>query len=134
MMSKTIKVGLLSAACIVAAIPLAACNTGPTANRGSMEPAIVANANRKEALTGETVMVDARTVNLGEGSTVSWAVSPNVAKISPMEVNRGLSAKFTADQPGTYIVTATAKLPDGRHISSETNIMVKGRSLTSDDK
>lgn len=133
-MTKIVKFGLLAAASVVSVLPLAACNSGPTSKRESMEPAIVATASRKEALTGESIVVDARTINLGQGSDVTWAVSPNVAKISPTKTNRGLTAMFTADQPGTYVVTATAKLPDGRNISSETNIMVKGRAMTSDNK
>lgn len=133
-MTKIVKFGLLAAACVVSALPLAACNNGPSSKRASMEPAIVATASRKEAIVGESVVVDARTINLGQGSNVTWAVSPNVAKINPSDNNRGLTAMFSADQPGTYVITATAKLPDGRAISSETNIMVKGRAMTSDNK
>jgi hypothetical protein len=131
-MTTIVKYGLLAAACVVSALPLTACNSSPSAKRESMEPAIVATASRKEAITGESVVVDARTVKLGQGSNVSWAVSPNVAKFKPTDTNRGLSAMFSADQPGTYVVTATAKLPDGRTVSSETNITVRGRAMTSD--
>ncbi len=133
-MTTIVKAGLLAAACVVSVLPLAACNSGPSTKRESMEPAIVTTATRKEAIVGESVVVDARTVNLGQGSKVTWSVSPNVAKISPSDANRGLSAMFSADQPGTYVVTATAKLPDGRNISSETNIVVKGRAMSSENK
>jgi len=129
-MKMMMKGALLAAACVVSAIPLTACESSPSTKRSSMEPAITAMASRKETLAGESVVVDARTVNLGQGSNIQWSVSPNVAKISPTDSNRGLTAMFTADQPGTYVVTASANLPDGRRINSDTTIVVNGRSST----
>ncbi len=129
---KLMRTSTIAAAGLACAFTLAACNSHPSAMRESMAPTITASASHKEALTGESVLVDARTTNFGEGSKVKWSVSPDVAKISPTDDSRGLSAMFSADQPGTYVVTASAKLPDGNMLRSETNIVVKGRAMSSD--
>lgn len=81
---------------------------------------------------GETRRVTIRTENLVGAQAINWSVSPDAGRISPEQQANGQSAIFTAEQPGTYVISASADLGNGRVVSDQTTVTVHGRPITSD--
>jgi hypothetical protein len=81
---------------------------------------------------GETRRITIRTENLVGAQAISWSVSPDAGRISPEQQAHGQSAIFTSEQPGTYVISASADLGNGRVVSDQTTVTVHGRPITSD--
>lgn len=94
-------------------------------NESAAAPKINISTESHNISAGTTTRLTANTMNVVGGSKVQWFVSPTVGSIKP-ESDNGVTALFSADQPGTYIVTATVKLPDGNWATDKTNISVNG--------
>ncbi len=71
---------------------------------------------------GSTVWVHATTLDL-TNSKLHWKVSPTTAKIMPDDSRGNQEARFSASQPGGYMVTAYAK-NDGQWVVGRTSITV----------
>jgi len=106
------------------------CNNSPKTSMGENPPAITADATRKDMVTGESVLVTAKTANLVGAKDIHWTVSPAAsgAKINPDPNTSNTAGFFTADQPGVYVLTATADAGNGRMVSSDLTITVHGRN------
>jgi hypothetical protein len=117
----------LAAVLIAAATLATACTTSPAMRSSRLDPAINLNGPRTiEA--GESTHITAQTENLVASRGIQWSASPNVAKIQ-REDNSGQSALFTADQPGTYVVTAFADTANGGRVESRTTVTVRPRPV-----
>lgn len=118
------KVGLSLVA--LTAFGLAGCPHSTT-SRGDNAPSISVAAAQKSINTGDSTTVSASTANLAGGSQILWQVSPSTGRVeTDRSDSSGLHARFTANEPGTYIVKATARAADGSSTSDETNIVVSG--------
>lgn len=110
-------------AAVLAASLFAGCN-GPRRDEAAA-PAIMLKASHMTMQTGESTRITARTINLVGTQGIKWAVTPTTGRISP-ESDNGLSAMFTATEPGTYQITASADAGNGRWVEDYTNITVNG--------
>ncbi len=108
---------------MIAATCFVGCN-GPHRDNVAA-PSIVVTPSRKTMQTGESTRVTAKTINLVGTQGIRWAVTPTTGKITP-ENDNGLSAMFTATEPGTYQITASADAGNGRWVEDYTNITVNG--------
>lgn len=120
----------LVAAAVTSLFTAVGCESSPKTTKGDMPPAITADATRKDMVEGESVLVTAQTVNLIGAKNVHWTISPAAtnAKINPDPNSYNTAGYFTADQPGVYVITATADAGDGRMVSSDLTITVHGRN------
>jgi hypothetical protein len=81
---------------------------------------------------GESRRVTITTHNLVGARAINWSVSPNAGRIQVEQNANGQTALFMADQPGTYIITASADLGNGQMVSDQTTVTVHGRPMTTD--
>jgi hypothetical protein len=81
---------------------------------------------------GESRRVAVTTQNLVGARAIRWDVSPTNGRIQLEQGTSGQTALFTADQPGTYIITASADMGNGQMVSDQTTVTVNGRPLTSE--
>ncbi|HVS70034.1 MAG TPA: hypothetical protein VHQ47_02135 [Phycisphaerae bacterium] len=112
---------------LMVAASLAACSTAPR-SEDVAAPDISVNPAHKTMVAGETILVSARTVNLVGAPALRWTVTPNAGRITP-RTNNGEIAMFTADQPGTYLITASADAGNGRWVQSSANVTVNGLGI-----
>jgi hypothetical protein len=122
-MSKMTKIstGML-AACLIA---LAGCQA--TSKNDDLKPSVSVSAAQNVINTGDSTTVMVSTKNLGPNSSINWAVSPDAGKLTKdSNDSSGMQARFSAGQPGTYLIKATAKAADGTMVSDETHIVVNG--------
>jgi len=107
----------------VLCISAVGCNGPHSEDRNA--PMLRVVANHGTIMTGETTRVTATTVNMVGATSIDWSVSPSTASVTP-DRSDGMVAIFAANEPGTYEVKATAKLPDGNWKTAFTNITVNG--------
>ena len=81
---------------------------------------------------GESRRVSITTENLVGARAIRWDVSPTNGRIQVEQNANGQTALFTADQPGTYIITASADMGNGQMISDQTTVTVHGRPVTTE--
>lgn len=86
-------------------------------------PAISVHAEHNSIQVGESVWIHATTRNL-TNSNIEWKVSPTTATLTPDDSRGDLYAKFSATQPGGYMIKAYAKTGDGQWVTSRTSITV----------
>ncbi len=88
-------------------------------------PQIMLHSDHSSVQVGETVWVHATTMNLSN-SSVHWKVTPSTATLTPDDSRQDLYAKFTATQPGGYVVKAYSKTGNGQWVTDRTTITVIG--------
>ncbi len=81
---------------------------------------------------GESARLMATSHNLIGVKQLTWTVTPSVGKVTVEKYADSQTALFSADQPGVYVITASADLGNGRVISSDTTVTVNGRPIVSD--
>ncbi len=86
-------------------------------------PQITVQSDHSSVQVGETVWLHATTANLSN-SSIQWKVSPTNAELTPDDSRGDQYAKFSASQPGGYIVTAYAKTANGESVVSRTTVTV----------
>jgi hypothetical protein len=124
---KWVRVPLMAA---MVAASLAACSNSPRRDDAA-EPDVTVTPYHKTMLAGETIAVMARTANLVGSSPLRWTVTPTTAQITPQ--GNGLMAMFTANEPGTYLITVSADAGNGRWVQSSANVTVNGLMLNGRD-
>ncbi len=88
-------------------------------------PAIKVSTDHHNIDAGTSTRLTAESVNVVGGSDIKWSVSPNVGKVR-VDGQHGTTAVFSADQQGTYSVTASVDLGNGHWVSDYTDITVNG--------
>ncbi|MGC8561461.1 MAG: hypothetical protein ACP5O1_12390 [Phycisphaerae bacterium] len=86
-------------------------------------PQINVKSDHSSVQVGETVWLHATTSNLSNTS-IEWKVSPTNAKLAPDDSRGDQYARFSASQPGGYIVTAYAKTANGGSVVSRITVIV----------
>lgn len=125
---KSLVTAILAAAAL--SVGVVACTEAPRRHAGKTEPAIMVTPATGRIQVGESKRLTAQTMNLVGAGNIRWNVSPNAGRIA--SDGNGQTALFTADQPGTYLITASADAGNGRIVSSDTTITVDGRPMTTD--
>ncbi len=115
------------AASLAAAMALGVVGCAHSSMTNGSASTISVHADHNNVQVGETVWVHATTMNL-TNSNIKWKVTPSSATITPDSSRGNQYAKFSASQPGGYMVKAYAKTSDGQWVTSQTNIMVTGMS------
>ena len=86
-------------------------------------PQISVSSEHNSVQVGETVWIHATTMNL-TNSSIKWKVSPTTATLTPDDSRGDQYAKFSAKEPGGYMIKAYAKTGDGQWVTSRTSITV----------
>ncbi len=118
-------IGILMAATLAAALAVAVGGCSQGYHSDSDAAAISVHADHQSVKVGETVWLHASTLNM-PNANIQWKVTPSNALISPDSSRQNQFAKFSADQPGGYVVKAFAKLDDGQWVTDRTSISVVG--------
>ena len=118
------------AAAIVAAALATGCSESPQ-RYSEIHPSLEVGPKRTIEV-GESARLMATSHNLIGAKQLQWTVTPNVGKITVERDADSQTALFSADQPGVYVITATADMGNGRMISNDTTVTVNGRPMVSD--
>jgi len=122
----------LLASSVLAAALATGCAESPTASNKALEPAIELSSPTAMQ-TGESRRIIAATQNLVGAHELRWTVTPSGGgQVRSEQQNAGQSAIFSAQQPGVYVITASADAGNGRMISNSTTVTVNGQPMTSE--
>jgi hypothetical protein len=117
------------AVAVLAAAMATGCTEAPNMRSSRLDPSIhLSPPTSIEA--GTSTRVSAKTENLVGARNIRWTVSPSTGRLQAEEQTNGQSAVFSANEPGTYVISATADMGNGKMITADTNITVKGRPIT----
>jgi hypothetical protein len=95
---------------------------------GDNVAAVTLSAEHTSVHVGETTRITAATYNLAGSGALKWSVSPNNAKITA-DSNNSQAAMFSANQPGTYIISAATQKTDGGWVTGNVDITVNGEPM-----
>jgi hypothetical protein len=118
------------AAAVLAAAMATGCSETPH-RYSEVRPSLEVGPGRT-IQAGESTRLTVMTKNLVGARAIRWSVSPNVGRIQVENEANGQTALFTAEQPGTYVITAAADMGNGQVLSDDTTVTVHGRPVTSD--
>ena len=121
MKSKLLSFSMAAALSATLALGIAGCSQMYHSNANA--PQISVHSEHNSVQVGETVWIHATTMNL-TNSSINWKVSPTTATITPDNSRGDQYAKFSATQPGGYMIKAYAKTGDGQWVTSRTSITV----------
>ena len=117
---------------ILAGAMATGCTESPKRMTASdLQPAIHLDGPRTIDASTSTAL-NARTENLVGAKGVGWTASPNGAKITADKDSYGQRVIFTADQPGTYVVTASVDMGNGHIVMDKTTVTVKDRPMVTE--
>ncbi|MCL5770123.1 MAG: hypothetical protein M1588_02240 [Planctomycetes bacterium] len=121
MKSKVVNLAMAAALAATLVLGVVGCSQwhGDNANA----PQISVHTQHNTVQVGETVWVHAATMNL-TNSSIHWKVTPTTATITPDHSRADQYAKFSASQPGGYVVKAFAKTGHDQWVTSRTSITV----------
>lgn len=111
------------AAALVATLALGVVGCSQSYHSDANAPQISVHSDHNSVQVGESVWIHATTMNL-TNSSINWKVSPTTATLTPDDSRGDQYAKFSATQPGGYMVKAYAKTGDGQWVTSRTSITV----------
>ncbi len=115
--------GFVMASAFAGTLALGVAGCSQTYHSNADAPAISLHADHHSVQVGGTVWVHATTMNL-TSSRLMWKVSPSTGTITPDRSQGGQEARFSASQPGGYMIKASAKTSDGRWVTGRTSISV----------
>ena len=121
MKSKLLSFSMAAALSATLALGIVGCSQMYHSNANA--PQISVHSEHNSVQVGETVWIHATTMNL-TNSSIKWKVSPTTATITPDNSRGDQYAKFSATQPGGYMIKAYAKTGDGQWVTSRTTITV----------
>ncbi len=121
MKSKLLSFSMAAALSATLALGIVGCSQMYHSNANA--PQISVHSEHNSVQVGETVWIHATTMNL-TNSSIKWKVSPTTATITPDNSRGDQYAKFSATQPGGYMIKAYAKTGDGQWVTSRTSITV----------
>ena len=121
MKSKLLSFSMAAALSATLALGIVGCSQMYHSNANA--PQISVSSEHNSVQVGETVWIHATTMNL-TNSSIKWKVSPTTATITPDNSRGDQYAKFSATQPGGYMIKAYAKTGDGQWVTSRTSITV----------
>lgn len=117
--------GFAIAASLAATLGLGVVGCSQSYHSDANAPMISLHADHHSIQVGETVWIHATTMNL-TNSNIHWKVTPTTATLSPDSSRQDQYAKFSATQPGGYVVKAYSKTGDGQWVTDRTSITVVG--------
>ncbi len=121
MKSKLLSFSMAAALSATLALGIVGCSQMYHSNANA--PQISVHSEHNSVQVGETVWIRATTMNL-TNSSIKWKVSPTTATLTPDNSRGDQYAKFSATQPGGYMIKAYAKTGDGQWVTSRTSITV----------
>lgn len=121
MKSKMLSFSMAAALTATLALGIVGCSQSYHSNADA--PQISVSSEHNSVQVGETVWIHATTMNL-TNSSIKWKVSPTTATLTPDDSRGDQYAKFSATQPGGYMIKAYAKTGDGQWVTSRTSITV----------
>ena len=121
MKSKLLSFSMAAALSATLALGIVGCSQMYHSNANA--PQISVHSEHNSVQVGETVWIHATTMNL-TNSSIKWKVSPTTATLTPDNSRGDQYAKFSATQPGGYMIKAYAKTGDGQWVTSRTSITV----------
>ena len=123
MKSKLLNLAMVASLTAIMGLGVVGCSQSYHSNANA--PQIMLHSDHSSVQVGETVWVHATTMNLSN-SSVHWKVTPSTATLTPDDSRQDLYAKFTATQPGGYVVKAYSKTGNGQWVTDRTTITVIG--------
>jgi predicted DNA-binding protein (MmcQ/YjbR family) len=120
-------IGLSMAAAFSVALALGMVGCSQSYHSSANAPQMSIHSEHSSVQVGESVWIHATTMNL-TNSNIKWKVSPTTATLKPDDSRGDQYAKFSATQPGGYMIKAYAKTGDGQWVTSRTSIKVVGTS------
>ncbi|MGC8559959.1 MAG: hypothetical protein ACP5O1_04695 [Phycisphaerae bacterium] len=115
------------AAALSATLALGMVGCSQSYHSGANAPEISIHSDHNSVQVGESVWIHATTMDL-TNSSIKWKVSPTTATLTPDDSRGDQYAKFSATQPGGYLIKAFAKTGDGQWVTGRTRITVVGTS------
>ena len=125
MKSKLLSFSMAAALSATLALGIVGCSQSYHSDANA--PQISVHSEHNSVQVGESVWIHATTMNL-TNSSIKWKVSPTTATLTPDDSRGDQYAKFSASQPGGYMIKAYAKTGDGQWVTSRTSITVMSTS------
>jgi hypothetical protein len=125
MKSKIIGLSMAAAFSVALALGMVGCSQSYHSSAGAPQMSI--SAEHKSVEVGESIWIHATTMNL-TNSSIKWKVSPTTATLTPDDSRADQYAKFSATEPGGYMIKAYAKTGDGQWVTSRTSVKVVSTS------